>query len=168
MSDLQLLACEPREARSTRSILRHARGSRRWRCSRSLWPPSRSNEYTYTVRSRERSCRSDGIAKGPMRRSDDDRSPERVYRTQPRTRLERARGKIDATQLDDRRGAGCERGGLWAQYIAAAGRYGDGYEQRTCYERRCRAGRLAADQPHTRRESLFTVDRHQRGQREKS
>src|SRR6185312_9994648 len=25
MSDLQLLACEPREARSTRSILRHAR-----------------------------------------------------------------------------------------------------------------------------------------------
>ena len=47
-------------------------------------------------------------------------------------------------------------------------RFGHGEEQRATDERRCCAGRLAADQPHARRESLFTVDRYQCGQREKS
>ena len=61
--------------------------------------------------------------------SDDDREAVQVYRTQPRTPLERARGKIDATQLGNRRGDGRERSGLRAQYFAAASAFGHGEER---------------------------------------
>src|SRR5262245_13148811 len=141
MSDLQCPACRSRDdARKTRAIQRDANSRAPLTVVCAALDPLRAPiEYTYTVRSRKRSRPRDGIAQASTRRTDDDREAVQVYRTQPRTRLDRARGKIDATQLGDRRDNGCKRGGVRAKHFATAARCGRGEERAGAGERRSRA-----------------------------
>ena len=170
MSDLHLHARKPRdEARERRD--RFYETSTRDTASgvRALLCPLRARtEYTYTVRFRERSCRRDGIVKASTAVRMTTAAPSGCIVRNPERGSSAHGGKLDATQLVDRRGNGCERGGLRAKHFAAAGAYGGGEERPGAVERRSRTRRLAVDQPNPRRESLFAVDRHQCGQREKS